>query len=401
MSNGVNGTSRRDILRLAGGSGLLALGAALSACSGQSGFGGLDSGQAAQQPGESIGSGETKVALLLPMTATGNAGKTAQAMRSAAELALSEMGSQPITLLPYDTAGTPEGARSAAQAALAAGATVCLGPLFSSSVGAAAPAFRSAGVPMIAFSTDTGVSGQGVYLLSFLPQTDIDRIVKYATSQGKRSFAALLPTGAYGTVVEGAARESIARYGGQLRAVEYYEPDSLKMQDPVQRIAAVAGGANPSVDALIVPDGAAGLKALSDAFGVHNIDPRKVTLLGSGQWDDPLVRGLPTFAGGLYAAPDPRGFDAMATRFQSRFGYRPPRLASLSYDGVSLIAALAAQNIGFSQTILTNPDGFDGTDGIFRFNARGTNERGLAIMAVATGAPQIVVPAPRSFSAGF
>ena len=117
--------------------------------------------------------------------------------------------------------------------------------------------------------------------------------------------------------------------------------------------------------------------------------------------DDPLVRGLPTFAGGLYAAPDPRGFDAMATRFQSRFGYRPPRLASLSYDGVSLIAALAAQNIGFSQTILTNPDGFDGTDGIFRFNARGTNERGLAIMAVATGAPQIVVPAPRSFSAGF
>lgn len=387
-------------MRLILGTSALALGGALAGCSTGGNFGGgIGDGTPAPTPGDSIGTGSTRVAMLLPLTATGNAGKTAQAMRSAAELALSEITVQSVTLLPYDTGGTGPGAQTAAQAAIQAGAEIALGPLFSSSVAAATPILRSANVPVIAYSTDTNVAGQGVYLLSFLPRNEIDTIVAHAARSGKRSFAALLPVGAYGTVVEGAARESIARHGGQLRAVEYYEPDKLKMQEAVQKIASVAGGASPSVDAMLAPDGAAGLRALAEYFGVYKIDPRKVQLLGSGQWDDPVVRGIPTLAGGLYAAPDPAGFESLASRFQARFGYRPPRLVSLAYDSVSLVAALAARGSGFSQGSLTNRDGFAGTDGLFRFLPNGANERGLAIMAVQTGAPRMVVPAPRSFTA--
>ena len=65
-------------------------------------------------------------------------------------------------------------------------------------VGAAA---RQRGVPVIAFSTDASVATRGVYLLSFLPESDVDRIVDYAVANGKRSFVAMLSEGAYGNVV--------------------------------------------------------------------------------------------------------------------------------------------------------------------------------------------------------
>jgi hypothetical protein len=75
------------------------------------------------------------------------------------------------------------------------------------------------------------------------------------------------------------------------------------------------------------------------------------------------------------------------------------RTATLSYDAVALVAALAktqgAQR--FSPEVLQNPSGFAGIDGLFRFKADGSNDRGLAIMRVATNGAQVAAAAPRSF----
>jgi hypothetical protein len=48
--------------------------------------------------------------------------------------------------------------------------------------------------------------------------------------------------------------------------------------------------------------------------------------------------------------------------------------------------------------VLTNPSGFAGIDGIFRFKPDGTNERGLAVMRVTPSGAQIISPTPRSFT---
>ncbi len=50
--------------------------------------------------------------------------------------------------------------------------------------------------------------------------------------------------------------------------------------------------------------------------------------------------------------------------------------------------------------MLTNPSGFSGIDGLFRFRSDGTNERGLAVLRVAAAGAQIISPAPRSFGGG-
>jgi len=52
----------------------------------------------------------------------------------------------------------------------------------------------------------------------------------------------------------------------------------------------------------------------------------------------------------------------------------------------------------FSDQVLTNTSGFSGIDGVFRFRADGTNERGLAVLRVTAGGGQPVSPAPRAFS---
>jgi hypothetical protein len=68
---------------------------------------------------------------------------------------------------------------------------------------------------------------------------------------------------------------------------------------------------------------------------------------------------------------------------------------------VALIAALArtqgAQR--FSSDALTNPSGFAGIDGLFRFRPDGTNERGLAVMRVGNGGGVPVAGSPKSFGA--
>ena len=69
---------------------------------------------------------------------------------------------------------------------------------------------------------------------------------------------------------------------------------------------------------------------------------------------------------------------------------------------MSLVAALArtqgAQR--FSETALTNPSGFNGADGVFRFRLDGPNDRGLAIMQINKGVASPLSPAPHSFAGG-
>src|SRR5206468_888721 len=171
------------------------------------------------QQATTAGTGGVKVAVILPLSASGNAGLAAQSMRNAAEMALAEFQNPNIQLLIKDDNGTPQGAQAGAQQAVDEGAEIILGPLFPQSVPAVAQVARTRGIPVMAFSTDSSIAGRGVYLLSFLPESDVNRIVEYSASIGKRSVAVLVPDNAYGNVVEAAVEAAVSRRGG--RSVEF------------------------------------------------------------------------------------------------------------------------------------------------------------------------------------
>jgi hypothetical protein len=340
------------------------------------------------------GTGQVKVGLILPLSAPGNAGVAAQSMKNAAEMALAEFQNPNIQLLIKDDGGNPQGAQQGTQQALDEGAEIILGPLFAGSVPATAQLARTRGVSVIAFSTDSSVAGRGVYLLSFLPESDVNRIVEYSASIGKRSFAALLPENAYGNVVEAAFKPAVGRRGGRIVAFEKYGADRA---GAARNVAQALGQA----DALFIADDGDSVVSVADALTAAGANLRNIQLLGTGLWDNPRVYASPALQGGLYAAPDPAGFRSFSARYRAKFGSDPVRTATLAYDAVALVAALARTQgpQRFSPEVLTNPSGFAGVDGLFRFRADGTNERGLAVMKVATGGGVAVAGSPKSFGA--
>ena len=256
---------------------------------------------------------------------------------------------------------------------------------------------RSRGVPVIAFSTDANVATRGVYLLSFLPESDVERIIGYAAGQGKKAFAAALPDNAYGTVVEAAFKQAVARQSGQIVALERYPLDRGQMQAVARNVAQAASRA----DSIFIPDGADSVSVVVGVLAANGVDPQRVQLLGSGLWEDPQIFSNAALGGAWYAAPDSTGFRNFSARFRSRYNQDPVRTATLAYDAVALVAALTKTQgpQRFSEEILTNASGFTGIDGLFRFRPDGTNQRGLAVLRVGPAGGQVISPSPKSFGA--
>jgi branched-chain amino acid transport system substrate-binding protein len=372
----------------------LAAAALLAACGAPGGGGG--------GPGPAItgSAGTVKVALLLPITASGSTPGVAKALKQAAELALFDFDNPNVTLVPKDTKGTPEGASLAAESAVQDGAELIIGPLFAQEVTAAAPIARQRGVPMIAFSSDEKVAGNGVYLLSFLAGRDVPRIVSFAMARGKRNFAELIPQSAYGRLAESAFAKAVSSGGGQASVRATFPPDEANgMLGPVRQVTNAVKSGQP-IDALFLPAGRDELPALAPLLAGEGLSSGRVQFIGTGQWDYSTIGSERALVGGWYPAPDPRGWSNFVGRYSKTYGTSPPRIASLAYDAVSLAVSLSQNPPGqrYTYSQLTRPSGFSGVDGLFRLLSDGTCERGLAILEVQPGTPRVIDPAPSSFA---
>jgi hypothetical protein len=376
----------------------MAVAVMLAACSSLN-FGNLGQGRGpSAASGTLLGAGGVRVAMLLTESAPGNGGETGRAFRNAAELAMRDFPTAGIQVAVYDTRGTPAGAQAAVNAALSQGAEIILGPLFASEVSAIAPAARRAGKPVVAFSSDASVAGPGVYLLSFLPSDDVTRIVAYSASQGRRSFAALLPANSYGAVAEASFRRAVAASGGRILAIQSYQPNAQDLRAKAAAVASVAS----QIDALFIPDSGDMVPTIAAELAADGVTRDKVKFLGSGQWDDTRVLQNPALVGSWFPAPTKQGFEEFSRKYQGAFGAFPPRTATLAYDGTVLAAGLVRQYgaEGFATSALTSPNGFAGIDGIFRFLPSGLTERRLTVYEVTGTGARILAPAARSFAGG-
>ena len=345
-----------------------------------------------------------KIALLLPLSAPADAGRIASDLMGASQLALIEVNKPGVSMVTKDTAGTADGASAAARAALAEGAELIIGPLLAVEVAATKVVAAPANVPVLAFSSDRSVAGNGAFLLSFLAGAEVSRIVSYAAAQGSRRFAALVPATPYGALVDQAFRAAVAFAGGQLAGIERFQPDPLGMNAASMRIASRLSGrkvAGAAPDALLIAGGADVLPAFGTLLPQAGINPAALRMLGTGAWEYPDVSLIPAFIGGRFAAPDPSGFNAFADRFSKTYGTRPVRIAGLAFDAITMAVALADGPAGtrFSLANLTRASGFAGVDGLFRLKSDGTSERSLAVLEVALAGPRLAEAAPVAFEA--
>jgi ABC-type branched-subunit amino acid transport system substrate-binding protein len=325
------------------------------------------------------------VAVLVPLT--GEDAAVGQSIANAARLALADSGNAAIRLAVYDT--NEGGAAAAAAQAIASGNRLILGPLLAEQVRAVAPIARSARVPVIAYSNDVTVAGNGVYLLGFVPGQSIERVMRHARQAGATRFAGLMPSNVYGQRSMQALLAGAQRIGAQVVRVETYG------RAEEARAAARRLNASGGFDAVLFGDTGriAALAAPQIKAG-----PR---LLGTAMWaNDPALGKTPRLRGAWYAAAPDTRFQQLSGHYRARYGKAPTRLASLGYDSV-LLTVRAARNWPpgrrFPERVLMEDEGFAGVDGIFRFGRDGVAQRAFEVRQVTAGGTVVVSPAPTSF----
>ncbi len=330
-----------------------------------------------------------RVALLVPLTGP-NAG-VGTSIANAANMAVLDTGGARIRVTMYDTA---TGAAGAAQRALAEGNRLILGPLLADDVRAVAPVARAARVPVIAFSNDTGVAGNGTYVMGYTPAQSIERVIGYARSKGLTKFAGLIPAGLYGQRSSTAFLRSVEASGGQVVSMQNFDRSAGSISAAITRLSQ----ASPYEAVLIADSGRTAVQAVPVLRSKGGASAR---ILGTELWNtEGALAASPALRGAWFASVSDGLYGQLATKYRARFGRAPYRLASLGYDAVLLVTRLSGDwRIGaaFPAGRLTDGGGFTGIDGAFRFGRDGIVERALEVQQAGPAGSTVVSAAPRGF----
>ncbi|MCW2392317.1 penicillin-binding protein activator [Sphingobium sp. B11D3A] len=330
-----------------------------------------------------------RIALLVPMSGT-NAG-VGRSLANATTMALLDTKTERLRVTTYDTGRNPA---EAARKAVAEGNKLILGPLTADEVRAVAPIARAANIPVLSYSNDESVAGNGVYLLGYSPEQSVSRVVRFARARGLSDFAALVPRGVYGERAGKAFLSEVKAAGGTVVAMETFDRSANSVQSAVQRLSA-----SSSYDALLIAD--VGRIALQAAPLVRTAGARDARILGTELWATEAGLSASTaLRGAWYAGVSDGLYRTLATKYRSTYGAAPYRLASLGYDSVLLTVRIAQDwkpGSAFPAARLRDAEGFAGIDGAFRFGRDGIAERALEVQQVGASGSTVVDTAPKGF----
>lgn len=330
----------------------------------------------------------------------------ASSLVNAARLARNDLSGIDMDLRIYPTGGDAVRAQTAARQALAEGAQILVGPLFTTATASVAPVAAERGVSVLSFSNNAAIAGGNVFVLGTTFDTIANRVVSYSVGQGRGNVGVVHSNDPGGLAGLDAAQKAIRRFGGNFVGAAGYD-----LQPPVA-ISNAAGGIARQMRAqganavVFTDDPASGLPFLLPVLAANDLSSNDAGFLGLTRWNIlPEVAALPSLQGGVFAAPDPSLQSAFEQRYSSTYGRAPHALAGLAYDGVAAVGAMisAAQTANgraLTRAQITDGNGFAGVTGIFRFGDDGVGERGLALFRLSGGRAVVVDPAPRSFGPG-
>lgn len=329
-----------------------------------------------------------RVALLVPIS--GNTAAVGQSIANATTMALLDTEANGLRITTYDTG---RGAGEAAQQAIADGNKLIIGPLLADNVAAVQAQARSARVPAISFSNDTDVAAADVFLLGYVPEQSVRRSVRYARNQGADRFAALVPAGDYGKRSFDALQNALGDFGGSLVSREDYARGNTSITSAAQRLRARGG-----YDTVLIADGS---RLATQAAGELRSGGNGTRIIGTELWSGASdLAQSDAMEGAIFSAVSDSRFQRFAETYETRFGSKPYRIATLGYDAVLLTLRIASDwQVGddFPVRRLYNDDGFLGVDGAFRFGRDGIADRALEVRRVVDGRVVRVDPAPSSF----
>ena len=340
------------------------------------------------------------VALLVPKGSpqSGDA-VLAQSLENAARMAIADLEGVQIDLRVYDTAGSPATASTVAIQAVTDGAQIILGPVYAEAANAVGVAVRNRNVNVLSFSNNPSIAGGNVFVLGPTFSNTANRLVRYATSQGKSNMLVVHSNDVAGQLGRDAIQQATNSAGAQIAGSVTYDRSQQGVISAVPQIRdqVVATGAQAMFTTATT---AGALPLLSQLLPEAGVDPTVTQYIGLTRWDIPAqTLALPGVQGAWFALPDPGVSQRFRTRYQTAYGGAPHPIGGLAYDGIAAIGALvgAGKSDALTGAALTQAAGFQGVSGIFRLRGDGTNERGLAVATIQNRQVVVIDPAPTSF----
>lgn len=344
-----------------------------------------------------------RAAVLLPFShPNAQVRAEAESMLAGIELALFQYAGDDFLIIPKDTAGKTSVTEARVDEAIQEKANVVLGPLFGANVKAIRERAQDKKIPVIAFSTDRTAAGGGSYLASISPEEEVRRMVQYAAGQGIFSYVFLGPQSAYGRQIETALRTEAFNNGGVVLTSAFYMPETgtTEAARSVSDILKAEIASNPRRKvAVMIPERGVKLLSIAPLLPYNGVDMTHVTLMGTSLWADESIWREPTLDGAVYPAPDPENLTTFREAYRRIYGKAPTDLSAVAYDAAAVAVRLAAED-NLKYNGVTDPDGFFGVNGLFRFRIDGTSERGLAVMKIRPSGAELVEKGASQFGPG-
>ncbi|MFC1659128.1 penicillin-binding protein activator [Pseudomonadota bacterium] len=370
-----------------------------------------------------------KIGMLVPLS--GQHEKIGEMLFNSAQLAVFESKNKNLVLVPFDTKATSFGAIEAMKNAVADEVDVVIGPLFTTSAKAIINIANEKDITVLSFSNNQELMDNGIYLMGFSPEQEIERIVSYTILENKVDFVGLVPNNKYGASISKILKDTISKKDGNLIKVEYYSPDGKgidknigKINDaygimarvydeyeqerqlaieegrPVEEVKFIVEEEDkiyPSV--VLIPESGKKLNYIIEKLGTHNKNNEAYQYIGTSQWDTYSTFTNKNLVNSWFVAPDPEKYNKFEKKFYATYGTFPIRIASIPYDAVMVIDEVVNKDKDYliSKATLTKHNGFKGVDGKFRFLTNGLVQRMFTVLRVDEGGIEIIDEPNRNF----
>lgn len=328
-----------------------------------------------------------RIALLLPLS--GSNAQIGQSMLLAAKLAFEP--SSTTAFDTQDTRGTPDGAATALRAAINAGAGIVVGPLTAGETAAVAPVATARNVAVLALTSDSTKAQPGVWPLGLTPGQQVRTLVRAAAADNKRRIGAILPYNPFGDSLATALVPAAAEAGLPPPLILRYQAQSgldaaiTQMGTPSNAPGSSPG--NPlAIDALLLGTPAdTTIKVLPNLIRL-GMGPDRIRILGTALWARDAAKLAP-LAGAWFAGPPADTLKVFSDNYIAHYGNTPRDVASIAFDAAAAAHAVTGPN-GIDVSILLNPSGFAGANGVFRLLPDGRVRRSLAIFEIGSAGVQ-------------
>lgn len=318
-----------------------------------------------------------------------------------------------IELVLFDSKENPKDSEKAFKEIIDKKIKIVIGPIFSNSVEAIEKLARQHKITVISLSNNQNLINKidkegGVFISGILPEMQIEKIVNYAISQGKLNFAIIAPSNQYGKTITELLKRFVRSKQGNFITSEFYDNNSKDLDRVVERV----------IDSFILPDNLSKAKKDKDlvindydriypqvimipesgkiaskiisSIKKQNKEERDFQILGTSQWDDKSIFDS-NLINAWFPAPENEKFSDLENFYYSKYEKFPPRLASIVYDMIGLIAEITNRKQGQTPNLsdfinFKNGDknGYQGVDGLFRFLPNGLTQRNLAVLKITT-----------------